>query len=305
MLAGVRREHLGTLLLGLLLFAGAAWAMRTLRVQSMGQYLASQRYEDIYYLPPKEWLPVMSLGYREAAADLIWMRALVYYGEEFEHQGQVRYAIDYAEAALELDPYFRAVYSWIRVASAYHPTGIAIDDIRRSIAIMESGVALFPDDGQLAWQTGAQILYEYLPQLKGTERAKEKARLQAHAEDYLDRAARLGAGPPWLSITNASHLLRLGQTSQAIAHLEETYGLVRDPSVRQQIAIQLSRLRSQAASEGFIAANQQFDKEHDAEFPYTSAELYVFLRPRDGDAWVETLRYDFLNKPTAAALSLE
>jgi len=56
----------------------------------MDHYLSMQAYEDIYYLPPPKWLQVMSLGHRRAVADLIWLRALIYFGDEFVNRGAVK-----------------------------------------------------------------------------------------------------------------------------------------------------------------------------------------------------------------------
>ena len=56
-------------------------------------------------------------------------------------------------------------------------------------------------------------------------------------------AARLGAGPDWLVITNATALRKLGQRDRELHHLEEMYAVVRDPKVKGQIEIRLSQLR--------------------------------------------------------------
>ena len=53
----------------------------------MNGFVQAQRYEDLYYLPPPAWLAVMSLGHREAFADVVWMKGLVYVGDEFREDG--------------------------------------------------------------------------------------------------------------------------------------------------------------------------------------------------------------------------
>jgi len=131
----------------------------------MDHYLAMQAYEDIYYLPPPEWLQVMSLGHRHALADLIWLRALIYFGEEFEHRGAVKHVFNYGESMLALDPDFQRVYRWIGVAGVYTPTGSPREFIERAIAVLRRGVERFPDDGDMAWDAGATITYELLPNL--------------------------------------------------------------------------------------------------------------------------------------------
>src|SRR5688572_8030137 len=94
----------------------AALASDRLRAGAHDRYMSAQRYEDIYYLPPADWLRVFSLGYDEALADLIWMRALVYFGQEFEHAGRLEYVFEYGDAIAALDPHFLAIYRWIGMA---------------------------------------------------------------------------------------------------------------------------------------------------------------------------------------------
>src|SRR5690606_36908356 len=92
--------------IGLLAVFALAVASDALRARSHASFASGQRYEDIYYLPPPAALRYVSLGWDEAAADLVWLRALVYFGDELIHEGQVRHVFDYTEAMLALDPRF-------------------------------------------------------------------------------------------------------------------------------------------------------------------------------------------------------
>ena len=58
----------------------AGYLGRELRLVVFDQRQSSLKHEELYYLPPSEWLPVISLGFRAALADLIWCRSLVYFG---------------------------------------------------------------------------------------------------------------------------------------------------------------------------------------------------------------------------------
>ena len=49
--------------LGVLVLASLAFGVRELRLKAFAAHLGSQRYEDVYYLPPSHWLPVLSVGY--------------------------------------------------------------------------------------------------------------------------------------------------------------------------------------------------------------------------------------------------
>lgn len=264
----------GRLIVAVLLIAALAgvWSLRSC---AMNQYLATQTYEDIYYLPPPDWLEVMSLGYRRALADLIWLRALVYFGDEFMNEGEVKHVHNYGESMLKLDPDFRRVYSWVGVAGVYTPKGSPPEFIEQAVDVLRRGVERFPDDGELAWDAGATIMYELLPHLPKDE--PSRARLEAEGNEHMMAAARLGAGPDWLVITNATALRKLGENDRELRHLEEMYALVRDPEVKAEIEVRLSQLRDEAYAEAFRRANEEFEERRIAEFPYMPSGLYFFV----------------------------
>ena len=90
-------------------------------------------------------------------------------------------------------------------------------------------------------------------------------------------AARLGEGPAWLVLTNASSLRKLGETDRELRHLEEMYAVVRDPKVKAQIELRLSQLRDQAYAEAFRSANEEFELRRLEAFPYMPSTLYFFV----------------------------
>jgi len=247
----------------------------SLRGRAMDQYLETQTYEDIYYLPPPHWLEVMSLGHRRALADLIWLRALIYFGDEFANRGAVKHVFNYGDSMLALDPDFKRVYHWVGMAGVYTPTGASPELMERAVDVLRRGAERFPNDGELAWDVGATINYELLPYLPKDDPNRE--RLKEEANDYMMAAARLGAGPSWLVLTNATSLRKLGQTDRELRHLEEMYAMIRDPKVKAQIGIRLIQLRDEAYAEAFRSTNEEFEKRREEEFPYMPSTLYFFV----------------------------
>jgi hypothetical protein len=150
-------------LLCLLLAAAAADKVRE---RAQRQFLQTQSYEDLYYLPPSDSLVIGSLGYREALADLLWMKALVYYGEELLHRGEVRHLFRYGDAVLALDPEFRRVYRWVASSALYRTGNVSADDVYAAIRYLEVAARRFPDDGELAWDLGANYAFELAAQCR-------------------------------------------------------------------------------------------------------------------------------------------
>lgn len=269
------RRHLTSLVTPLAI-ALVALGTNALRTSAHEARQAAQRYEAVYYLPPAETLRWFSLGYDEALADVIWMRALVYFGQEFEHRGSVEHVFSYAEAMAALDPDFLAVYRWVGVAGLYRPEAVSPEDIRRSIEFMKRGHQRAPENGELAWDIGAALVYELAPLLD-----EEEADLaREEGSPYLLAAVRMGAAPEWAALSNAANLVRVGQNEQAARHLEEMYASTRDPSVRAAIAERIRQLRTQAEADAFMAAMEELETERRRDFPYLPAGLYLLVGER-------------------------
>jgi tetratricopeptide (TPR) repeat protein len=254
-----------------------AAAVRETRLRAFEQHRAGQHYEDIYYLPDAAWLPVMSLGFRDALADLIWCKSLVYFGEELGHRGRVRYVFAYTDAVLALDPDFRSAYRWIASAAIYRPMDVSLSDGLRAARYVERAAQRWPSDGELQWDYGSLLRFELAP----LERDKQKKRaLLEKAAPYLQAAARLGAGPPWLALNNAALLNKLGRTEQAIRQLEELHGTVQDDGVRRDIEHHLAKLRAETYVEALRTANETFERQRTTSYPYLSPGLFFLLGPR-------------------------
>ena len=204
------------------------------------------------------------------------MKGLVYVGDEFRENGGMGNVFRYADAMLTLDPNFKRAYSWTGVAGLYRPTDSTQAEIETTIEFLRLGVQRFPNDGELKWDLGTTLMYElarHLPE-------QEKLAAQREATEHMIAAARLGAGPPYLALTNATQLLRQGEIDTAIRHLEEMYPLIDDENTQASILAQLQRLRGQAEAEAVQAARDSFADEWMGAYPWIPSGLYLHFGPR-------------------------
>ena len=255
-----------------------------LRRHAQERYAAAQTYEDVYYLPPPAELQLFSLGHRAALADLVWMKALIYFGDELTHRGNVANLFRYADAILALDDHFARAYRWVASSAIYRTGKVAIGDVYKAIAYLERGVHVFPDDPNLAWDLGATYAYELVPMLPpGAPRDEARRKSLEH----LEMAALHGAGPAWLGLLTASQLDSLGRKEQAVQHLQDLYATATDPVLKDQLAQRLTRLQTETYVEAMRAANDELEAAHARDFPYLSTSLYLLVGARppfDGDA---------------------
>ncbi|MEM7608643.1 MAG: hypothetical protein AAF411_25085 [Myxococcota bacterium] len=259
-----------------LLSALVLFGIRAFRVAAMDGYLETRSYEAIYYLPPPTWLEAFSLGHRRALADLIWMKGLVYVGDEFRESGGMDNVFRYADAMITLDPDFRRAYAWTGVAGLYRPVETTREDVDRTLEFLRAGVARFPNDGEMHWDLGTTIQYELVRLLEGEERDAA----EAEATRHMTIALRFGAGPTYIALTNATRLIRQGELSAAIRHLEEVYPLVDDDVLREDIRARLTALRGEAAAESVSLDRREFEERWRADYPWLPASFYAIVGRR-------------------------
>ena len=232
------------------------------------------RDQDVLYLPPSAQLVPMSLGYREALADLIWIRAVIFTGDK---AGGANYAwiMQYLEAIYTLAPGFRRPYAWGGVVVVY--SGEAIDRamIDRAIELYRRGIELFPEDHELLFALGMLLTRDVqsLPDYAAAER--EAAMLEGAM--LIRRAAAFGAPP--LVRQLAATLVSDDATDQlAIQFLENQLLQAEDEGHRRLLERKLETLIGEAGIESIQRLRDEFEAERQAAFPYLSPDLYVLIR---------------------------
>lgn len=253
-----------------LVFTLGGYSSNALRSDAMARAIETQSFKDVFYAPPPEWLPVMSLGHREALADVMWIKGLIYFGEALGAKSATAHVYGYVDSILALDPQFARVYRWASTAGIYKPK-VELDDLRRAASYSERGAKQFPDNGQMAWDAGSTIMFELLPKLSDETERKE---LKARAVRYLETAARRNAGPPWLALANLKHLQALGETERAVHHLQEIYLSSDDPELKKQLEARIADLKGREFTRALQLELQQLRERHASRYPYLPALLF-------------------------------
>lgn len=135
---------------------------------------ASRTFEKPPYLPSATFLRYASLGYDAMAADLMWIRATQYFGEELERRREAKEAGTFKESderykflypllerTVSLDPQFM---------DAYRFGGLLLTVVKRyddAIALYEKGYAANPD----RWEMPHDLGRLYFLDLKDNEKA--------------------------------------------------------------------------------------------------------------------------------------
>lgn len=140
---------------------------------------------ETLYLPPVIVLRFMSAGYREALADLLFVRAHSYFLSHFFSDRRFIWLTNYYDAITGLDPDNPKVYLW---AAQVVKLGQMIDDNAIALAngFLGDGLERFPRDWQMHLDLGFNLYFEF----KGSSE-EEKSLAKLRARDHFATAAGL------------------------------------------------------------------------------------------------------------------
>jgi hypothetical protein len=231
---------------------------------------------QVPYAPSAAAAPYVSLGYRELAADLMWMRVLAYLGGETDTAAGMRALV---EATLALDPWFKRAYDGgLAIESATH--GVDNDAHLAAAAILERGMQRFP----LEWKYPYGIGQIYIVDLITTDPAQKRAWTEKGVA-MLERALRLESTPPAAAALAAHLQQELGRREAAIKVLRDKIALTEDPRARRPLLEQLAKLEnadSASLAAAFLQDERAFRREWLGARPRLPRTLYVLLgNPRD------------------------
>jgi tetratricopeptide (TPR) repeat protein len=184
---------------------------------------ASSRATELSYLPRGEYLKVAVLGYRQMAADLIWLKVVQHFGIREQTTEGYLWAYRAADVLTDLDAKF--IY-------AYQATGtvlaVSAKRTRESIALLEKGMHHNPD----AWIMPFLLGYDHYFELHDPKTAGK----------YFQIASMLPGSPKYLPHLAAKMTLEAGDPDAALEFLQRIYQQVQDERVREGLAQRMKEI---------------------------------------------------------------
>jgi hypothetical protein len=238
---------------------------------ALGQRARFSAEADQLYLPRASALSAMSLGHHELAADLVFVRAIIYFGGQLSARSDFRWLENYLDTIVELDPSWRTPYKWAGVATMYNGREITNQSVMLSSHFLALGVKQFPSDWELPFMLGCNYLFE----LHGT--AEEEAGWRRIGVEYIRHAALVGGGPSWLPLLAATILKREGDEQAAIKHLEEVYLSTTDAKTQAEVKNRLIALHAQIDFQQAEKEKRAFEAAWRTTAPYVSPDFFVLL----------------------------
>ena len=228
--------------------------------------------DELLLLPRSSALRAMSLGHHELAADLVYMRAVIYFGSEVSGKRGFQWLGNYLQTVVDLDPAWKTPYRWAGVATMYNGQTITRASVETSSRFLREGIARFPSDWELPFMLACNLSFEMKP-----KDAAEKARLTAEGAEWFRRASLVGGAPPWAALLTATIYRKEGREDAALHHLEQVYYTSTDERTRTEVRNRLIALKTKVDFERETKERARFEAAWHAELPYVPSHLYVLV----------------------------
>ena len=232
---------------------------------------------DLLYLPPPDRLVPMAIGYREALADLIWIRAVVFAGTKSGSRN-LDWIRRYVDTVAHLAPRFRQPYAWGGTVSVYSGGKIDRKALDQAVALLRDGVAQFPEDHELLFALG-MILYRDLSTIPGYN-GDEIESGKREGISLIRKAAAFGA-PPLVRQLAATLESESGSDELQIQFLEQQLLQAKDQGLRRLLQKRLSELIGETRLRAMQARKAQFEQAHQQALPYTPSDHFAVLELND------------------------
>jgi hypothetical protein len=224
------------------------------------------------YAPSAAAAPIVTLGFRELAADVFFVRMVGYFGAGDTDAFAVA---DLSEAIATLDPTFRRNYDVGPIAMQGAKRGVDNSIHLRAIALLEQARAWFPTTWKYPNIEG-QI---YLVDLQTKDPAQRREWDQKGAL-LLESAARKPMAPSNLGLQAAILQTKFGQQQRAIQNLRELFLITEDPKSKQQLLDKLAELskdnNAEIAAE-LLQERRSFEQEWERTRNSVPQTFYVLI----------------------------
>lgn len=240
--------------------------------RSAAEDAAPRRLEDEPYAPAPASASMITLGYRELAADLLFLRLKGYFGGS---QTTADGLAALVEAIVALDPQQHEIYEWGARAITLAAHGVDNQAYLRALAVLDAGSRQFPTDWKLPYLAG-QI---YTQDLQTTDPAQRRA-WDERGTLLTEAAIRKPNAPAEAATWAATMRTRLGQHQRAVDGLREMLLVTDDAKARERLLAKLADLEHDSASElasELLDARKRFEAEWLAARPAVPVAMYLLI----------------------------
>lgn len=186
------------------------------------QLSQSQKVDTVKlnYLPSGAFLKGAALAYDSVLADLLWIKAIAYFGGQYVSEHDYTWLYHMLDIATTLDPFFEDLYEFGGIILANE-----VGDIGQSSSLLKKGMENVSKEHPRYW---------YLPFFLAFNHWYHDNDFKKGAE-YLEIAARYPQAPSYLPMLTARMYADASQAEMALPFLDEMIRSARTPERRAEL----------------------------------------------------------------------
>jgi tetratricopeptide (TPR) repeat protein len=260
---GVRRY----LLISMLAVSCAAITASTRWLSAERAGSDPSRIKEVLLLPPGQVLRQIDLGYHSLTADLLFIKANLYYGEKMYADQETPWLSGFISSLIEVDPDFKNTYLWGALVTTYYKRQIddvPLELVERANRILEAGMRRFPDDYRFPMRIAFNFYYEM---------SDADAALP-----YFERASQIPNAPRWIKEKLVDIYSKKGRTELASTTIKDMLLGTEDPTLIKTLQNRLQLLLTKDDSKDFISQQQTLISDWKQRYAYLSFDLYLLIR---------------------------
>ena len=238
---------------------------------------------EVLYVPRHGALKLLTLGFEQAAADLLWVRTLQYFVDHLFLDRKYRWLSHFVDQIIALDPRFEQVYLWAGSCILY---GQVVTDevVQASNHFYEAAAERFPERYEAPFHLGMN----YYIELRG-ETPEDRAAYQALGIAWLERAALASDAPTHLPALLRGIAAQDGRDEVLLYYLTESMLRSDDPEEIRRFQERIEEIHERRLRSGEAPLH------HDslARLERRRLERAPYLRP---------LTFELLDEPAFAPL---
>lgn len=199
--------------------------------------------EDMLYLPSGNFLKGAALGFDEMLADLLWIKALAYFGGHAVTDQDYSWLSHILDIVTTLDPFFQYPYEFGGVVLATE-----IGDVEKSNQLLEKGMKNVEKTHERYWYLPFFMAFNYMYH-------KNDYKTAAH---YLEIASIFPQSPDYLPLLVSRLYANADSPEIAIPFLTEMIKSTEKPELKEKLKLRLDEVVNQSNIQALEAARQQF-----------------------------------------------
>jgi hypothetical protein len=256
-----------------LVLAAGALLVRGVQADLAARHAHLRETSDSYGLPPPEETVRLSLGYRAALADVLWMHVLVSQGEHMLERRRYENLTRLIDTINALDPSFRDPYLFADALVTFQAGDTPIEEIRKVREILELGVKNRPFDAEM-WLTLGQFVRLVAPSYLTDPAEKEAWRRDAGP--MLLRAAELSgdnASIAWQAIGGA----RAMERDAGIRFRKRVLAVTDDEELKERLTKEIAALEGEGEAESIRRREAAFRELWRRDVPFVERRGVVLI----------------------------